>query len=44
MMQAGADAIIVGSAIVDRISKSKNRRAMLADLKKFAASLKQACR
>lgn len=44
MMQAGADAIIVGSAIVDRISKSKNRRAMLKGLKEFAASLKKACR
>jgi tryptophan synthase alpha chain len=44
MMQAGADAVIVGSAIVNRISKSKNRRAMLEDLNKFAASLKKACR
>lgn len=44
MMHAGADAIIVGSAIVDRISKSKNQRAMLKDLKEFAASLKKACR
>lgn len=42
MVQAGADAVIVGSAIVDRISKSKNRRTMLADLRKFAASLKKA--
>ncbi len=44
MMQAGADAIIVGSAIVDRISKARNRRAMLKDLKGFAASLKKQCR
>ena len=44
MIKAGADAIIVGSAIVDRIAKAKNRRAMLADLKAFAASLKKVCR
>lgn len=44
MLDSGADAIIVGSAIVDRIGKAKNQRAMLADLKSFAASLKKACR
>jgi tryptophan synthase alpha chain len=44
MMKAGADAIIVGSAIVDRISRSRNKHAMLKGLKEFAASLKQACR
>lgn len=44
MRDAGADAIIVGSAIADRIGKGKNKRAMLAGLKSFAASLKKACR
>lgn len=44
MMQAGADAVIVGSAIVDRISKVKNKRAMLKELEAFAASMKKACR
>ncbi len=44
MIGAGADAIIVGSAIVDRIARAKNRRAMLAELRMFAASLKRACR
>ena len=42
MLDAGADAIIVGSAIVDRMSK--NKKAMAADLKSFAASLKKVCR
>jgi tryptophan synthase alpha chain len=44
MFGAGADAIIVGSAIVDRISKAKGKRAMMADLKSFASSLKRACK
>lgn len=43
MIDAGADAIIVGSAIVDRIAGAKNRRAMLKELKIFSASLKKAC-
>jgi tryptophan synthase alpha subunit len=34
----------VGSAIADMIGKGKNKRAMLAGLKSFAASLKKACR
>jgi tryptophan synthase alpha subunit len=44
MFEAGADAIIVGSAIVDRISKAKSKRAMTADLKSFASSMKRACK
>jgi tryptophan synthase alpha chain len=45
MLDAGADAVIVGSAIADRIGrKGKNKRAMLAELKSYAASLKKACR
>ncbi|AIF83971.1 tryptophan synthase, alpha chain [Candidatus Nitrososphaera evergladensis SR1] len=44
MVNAGADAIIVGSALVDRISNAKNnRKAMLKELKAFSASLKKAC-
>jgi tryptophan synthase alpha chain len=44
MVNAGADAIIVGSAIVDRISSAKSKKAMLKELKAFSASLKKACR
>lgn len=43
MIDAGADAIIVGSAIVDRISGARGRKAMLKELKAFSASLKKAC-
>lgn len=44
MIDAGADAIIVGSAIVDRISDAKrNKKAMLKELQSFSASLKKAC-
>lgn len=42
MMRAGADAIIVGSAIIDRITKSNDKK-MLLELQKFAKSMKQAC-
>lgn len=44
MFKAGADAIIVGSAIVDRVSKAKSRRAMIKELQNFASSLKRACK
>jgi tryptophan synthase alpha chain len=40
MTDAGADAIIVGSAIIDRMSGGKGR--MAAELRLFAASLKKA--
>jgi tryptophan synthase alpha chain len=40
MASAGADAIIVGSAIVDRMSRAKN--SMPAELRTFASSLKKA--
>jgi tryptophan synthase alpha chain len=43
MISAGADAIIVGSAIVDRIANAKNKNIMLKELKAFSASLKKAC-
>lgn len=42
MIAAGADAIIVGSAIVDRMAG--NRKAVAEELKGFASSLKKACR
>jgi tryptophan synthase alpha chain len=43
MIGAGADAVIVGSAIVDRIARSKNRGKMLKELEAFARSMKKAC-
>jgi tryptophan synthase alpha chain len=43
MIQAGADAIIVGSAIIDRITKSRGKK-MLSDLQKFAKSMKKVCK
>jgi tryptophan synthase alpha chain len=42
MIGAGADAVIVGSAIVDRIAKSRNTK-LLSDLQSFAKSMKKAC-
>jgi tryptophan synthase alpha chain len=42
MMDAGADAVIVGSAIIDRITGPRAR--MLKGLQAFASSLKKACR
>jgi len=43
MMGAGADAVIVGSAIVDMIAKSRGRK-MLSDLENFATSMKRSCK
>jgi tryptophan synthase alpha chain len=43
MIGAGADAVIVGSAIVDRIAKLKGKK-MLSDLQAFAGSMKKACK
>jgi tryptophan synthase alpha chain len=43
MIGAGADAVIVGSAIVDRIGKSSGKR-MLSGLQEFARSMKKACK
>jgi tryptophan synthase alpha chain len=43
MISAGADAVIVGSAIVDLISKSRGTK-MASDLRNFAVSMKKACR
>lgn len=45
MLAAGADAVIVGSAIIDRISKSVGQKGkMLRDLEKYARSMKKACK
>lgn len=43
MIEAGADAIIVGSAIIDRMAKSSGKK-MLSGLQKFAGSMKKACK
>ena len=43
MIGAGADAVIVGSAIIDRIAKSKGSK-MLSDLQVFAGLMKKACK
>lgn len=45
MIQAGADAIIVGSAIIDRIARSHSKKVLLlSNLKNFARSMKKACK
>lgn len=45
MIAAGADAVIVGSAIIDRIRKSQNsKKRMLQDLHDFARSMKRICK
>ena len=44
MMAAGADAVIVGSAIMDRIGTTgRNKTVMLRKIEKFAKSMKRAC-
>lgn len=43
MVSAGADAVIVGSAIVDRITKSHGKKT-LSELLDFAKSMKKACK
>jgi tryptophan synthase alpha chain len=43
MINAGADAVIVGSAIIDKISDPP-RKKMLQDLENFARSMKKACK
>lgn len=43
MIGAGADAVIVGSAIIDRIAKSRGKK-MLSGLEQFAVSMKRACK
>ena len=43
MMDAGADAVIVGSAIIDKMAKSTGKK-MMSELQEFARSMKKACR
>jgi tryptophan synthase alpha chain len=43
MISAGADAVIVGSAIIDRIARLPAKK-MLSELQDFARSMKKACR
>jgi tryptophan synthase alpha chain len=43
MIDAGADAVIVGSAIVDKLSDPPGKK-MLRDLENFARSMKKACK
>jgi tryptophan synthase alpha chain len=43
MIRAGADAVIIGSAIVDMIGKSSGKK-MLSGLQEFARSMKKACK
>lgn len=43
MIGAGADAVIVGSAIIDRMAKSTGKR-MFSGLREFAKSMKKACK
>jgi tryptophan synthase alpha chain len=45
MIDAGADGIIVGSAIIDRIQENLgNKKRMLSELESFARSMKKACK
>jgi tryptophan synthase alpha chain len=43
MIGAGADAVIVGSAIIDRIAKSRSGK-ILSELQDFAKAMKKACK
>jgi len=43
MIGAGADAVIVGSAIIDRMAQSSGKK-MLSGLTEFARSMKRACK
>jgi tryptophan synthase alpha chain len=45
MISAGADAVIVGSAIIERISRfNRNRQGLMHELEAYARSLKRACK
>ncbi len=43
MISAGAEAVIVGSAIIDKISEGSGKK-MLRDLQNFTKSMKKACK
>lgn len=44
MLQAGADAVIVGSAIVRKIKETENKKKLLSILRDFTIDMKNACR
>ena len=44
MIEAGADAVIVGSAIIRKIQETKNKKTSLALLRNYILDLKLACR
>jgi tryptophan synthase alpha subunit len=43
IIQAGANAVIIGSALVDKISQARSILDMENSLKLFAISMKKAC-
>jgi tryptophan synthase alpha subunit len=43
MIAAGAEAVIIGSAIIDKISEGSGKK-MLHDLQNFTRSMKKACK
>ncbi|HEY5631345.1 MAG TPA: tryptophan synthase subunit alpha [Nitrososphaeraceae archaeon] len=44
MVDAGADAVIIGSAIVKKIKSNANKEKMLLELRSYILNLKNACR
>jgi tryptophan synthase alpha chain len=44
MIAAGAEAVIVGSAIINKISNPSRKKMLLPDLQNFARSMKKACK
>ena len=44
IVKAGADAVIVGSALIDKIKVSANNKLLLNELQTFVKQLKDACR
>jgi tryptophan synthase alpha chain len=44
MIAAGADAVIVGSAIINKISNPSRKKMLMPDLQNFARSMKKACK
>jgi tryptophan synthase alpha chain len=43
MVHAGADAVIVGSAIIKKIKDSRDKKKMLQELEFFISTMKKAC-
>jgi tryptophan synthase alpha chain len=44
IVKAGADAVIVGSALIDKIKASANNKLLLNELQTFVKQLKDACK